>query len=171
MTCWYCRGEENDENCFMCQVNQGDTPIEQENAALGHASGRASGRVSGRTSGRSSFTQVERPTADFDSMPERPAATYLAPYTSKVVESDDDISNEKPVRPKSFTGTSRSAHDDAPYVVTPRYPSDTCDFDFTDEGGPIISFIRSSGISGHPRDASDSPRFGSIEIVRTHTEQ
>ena len=154
MACWYCRsGGADDKQCWVCGGQESETTAEREKVP----------------SGRSSISQVEKPLGDFDFALERPPPTYLAPYTkSSATQSEDNIENQKPVRPKSFTGTSnRSTHDDPPPIVAPRYPSDVCDFDFTDEGGPIISFIRSSGQSNYPRSMDDSPRFGSIEIVRT----
>ncbi len=156
MACWCCQSLESEGQCWICGGNQGDNMVEQEMAFTP----------------RSSFSKFERPMDDTDSTLERPPPTYLLPYTrSSAAQSIDNIESQRPVRPKSFTGASnRSTYDDPPPLITPRYPSDLCNFDFTDEGGPLISFIRASGVSGYPRSVTDSPRFGSIEIVRNHKE-
>ena len=160
MACWYCL-EESDKQCWVCGSKQDETMVDRENPS------------SRRSSVSKVESKVEHPTGDFDFALERPAPTYLAPYTSSSGrQSEENIENQRPVRPKSFTGVSnRSAHDDPPPIITPRYASDLCDFDFTDDGGPIISFIRSSGVSSYPRSVDDSPRFGSIEIVRSNKER
>lgn len=142
----------------MYEVRPNETMADQENAST-------------QQSRRSSVSKLDNSNGDLDSALERPAPSYLNPFTarSSATQSIDNIENLKPVRPKSFTGTGASTHDEAIPPV-PRYPSDVCNFDFTDEGGPIISFIRSSGVSNNPRNTDDDPRFGSIEIVRTKEE-
>lgn len=157
MVCWLCRDGENESHCWLCEGEKTETMAESENA----------------TPRRSSSSNVE----DFDNPDgiglaiERPAPTYLTPYTeNSAMQSTEDIENSKPVRPKSFGGgSSRSAPPGDTPIFTPRYESDVCEFDYRDEGGPIVSFIRSSGVSGKPRSAEDSPRYGSIEIVRTNS--
>ena len=157
MPCWYCRREDSDKPCWVCEGKQGEIMTERENAL----------------SRRSSFSTVENAKDDFDLAVERPAPTYLAPWTkSSAEQSTDNIENQRPVRPKSFTRISnRSARDDPPPIIASQDSSDFCDFDFTDEVGPIISFIRSSGVSSYPRSADDDPHFGSIEIVRYNNER
>ena len=157
MACWYCSSVHGDKQCWVCGGIQAESMAERENAY----------------SRRSSISKLGTSTGDFGFALERPTPSYLAPYTnSSAAQSEDNIESQRPVRPKSFTGMSNhSAHDHPLPAITPRYPSDVCDFDFTDEGGPILSFIRSSGVSGYPRSIDDSPRFGSIEIVRSNKER
>jgi hypothetical protein len=153
MSCWFCGSEGHDKQCWVCggkpsenmadQGEQGETVAEQE---------RESENIVDATNGpstRTSFSKGERLMDDADSELERPAPTYLAPYTR--------------------SSAAPSVRSTTPLIA--RYPSDVCDFDFSDQGGPIISFIRSSGISSIPRTADDNPRFGSIEIVRSNKER
>lgn len=102
----------------------------------------------------------------------RSTASYLTPATgSSAWQSTDDIEHQRPVHPNSFIETNQSsAFEDSGQVSSPKaayrpYPSDTCNFDFTDDGGPVVSFIRTSGRPYGSNNNHPYQGFGSIEII------
>ena len=49
-------------------------------------------------------------------------------------------------------------------TASQRYASSICDFDFTSDGGPVVSVVRTSGM-GYSSTDQINPDFGSIEII------
>ena len=153
MACWLCGSEESNVRCWVCgselNENMSNQEKQRETMAKQERGGEDIAETTNGPSTRNRLWTFERSMDDADSELEQTAPTYLAPYTRS-----------------SATPSVRST---TPLIA--RYPNDVCDFDFTEQGGPIVSFIRSSGISSIPRTVDDNPRFGSIEIVRSNEER
>ncbi|KAK5162997.1 uncharacterized protein LTR77_011052 [Saxophila tyrrhenica] len=159
--CWNCRRESSSEReCWVCGRGRSKNQ------------GQLDGQQDEREDVLQQFPEFDGSTGDLAY--ERRTPSYLTPYTSKsAMQSEDTIGNHRPVVEESFLDPSEfspqlaGASANRPSAATTLYPSSMCDFDFTDDGGPVVSFIKTSGVPGDPKAAWRHSRFGSIEIIRS----
>jgi hypothetical protein len=92
---------------------------------------------------------------------EKATPSYLTPYTGRSARhSIDTLEYQKSIHPKSFIETGST--------TGRRYVSRNHEFDFRNDGGPVVSFISTTGTSrfGSSESLDSDQPFGAIEIVR-----
>lgn len=157
--CWNCFHEEDSEHgCWVCDRARSKNYLRQD---------ERSAKEDNSSSQHSSIPNNHG--SAWPSNIEKPAQSYDSPYTSKIAQqSIDTIDHHSPVLPKEFAETSNTAEFDGPKNYPPPsarpYSTSVHNFDFSDDGGPVISMIRTSG-TRQPQSPSTERTFGSIEIV------
>lgn len=163
--CWNCHRENiSDQSCWVCFCLHGERK-EQTTPDQGMAHrDNASPGLASFDDLHDSFVPV---------MNEKSTPYHSTPATGNSARQSTEYFEEQvPVHPKSFIETSNgSLWDDStikePQAATHRESSGTCDFDFTRDGGPVVSFIRTSGAPRYVKTQSlhPDPPFGSIEVI------
>ncbi len=158
--CWNCHREYTpNHECWVCgQKGSTNTHPHDENMVARNND----------IPGSCSCPKIQSPAGDTRS--ERPTPSHTPATGNSARPSTDIVENQMPVLPHSFTGTpNASVHriDDAMDLLSTasqRYASSICDFDFTSDGGPVVSVVRTSGM-GYSSTDQINPDFGSIEII------
>lgn len=153
--CWNCHREHTSETgCWVCSQRRKGKPMEQDE------------KSTKSTKSTKSAAREEAFLALHDALPGH--------YSSRTSTDITDTQSQK--HPRSFIETSSNSGQGRVHSVPPvpgsrtTYPSSISNYDFTRSGGPVVSFIKTSGVRT-PRtyDSSESlPSelpFGSIEII------
>lgn len=158
--CWNCFHESTSERgCWVCSQSSSKTQLPQTGTMMKQDDHLPEQGIFVDSQGRTRSFNLEAPTP-----------SYLSPYTGRSArQSTDTVNFARPVLPKQFIESSNVSEPDTSdpmqFPTSRPYQSSVCDFDFSDDGGPVVSMIRTSGTRTNASSERVDPGFGSIEII------